>query len=94
MSVRSSREQRIQSKERQRRRNITGLAVGLVIAVVLSLFSGMQWRNAEQERHHAVEQKAIAERKTAEAELQTLAANYNLAKAFEEKALSTLSSIH
>ncbi|WYD79431.1 MAG: hypothetical protein V8K32_08920 [Candidatus Electrothrix gigas] len=78
------------AKEKQRRRNITSLVIGLAIAVLLSLFSVVQWRNAEQERQHAVEQKGIAEVKTAEAEQQTLEANYNLAKAFEEMALAAL----
>ncbi|WPD23382.1 MAG: trypsin-like peptidase domain-containing protein [Candidatus Electrothrix scaldis] len=61
------REQRTQAKEKQRRRNITGLVVGLMIAVLLSLFSAVQWRNADKERQRAVKQSKIAEQKTAEA---------------------------
>ncbi|MCI5126067.1 MAG: hypothetical protein D3925_16745, partial [Candidatus Electrothrix sp. AR5] len=82
------RERARRAKEKQRQKNITSLVVGLVIAVLLSLFSAVQWRNAEQERQHAVKQKRITDQQTAKAEQQSLAANYNLAKAFEEKALA------
>jgi WD40 repeat protein len=84
------REQARKAKEKQRRRNITSLAGGLITAVLLSLFSAVQWRNAEQERHSAVEQSKIAEQKTAEAQQQTLATIYNLAKAFAGKASTAI----
>ncbi|WLE97026.1 MAG: trypsin-like peptidase domain-containing protein [Candidatus Electrothrix communis] len=54
-----------QARERQRRH----LAVGFVVAIMLAMLTGWQWRMARQ---------------------QTLAANYNLVKVFEEKALSAL----
>ncbi len=75
-------------KEKQRRRNktIITLTAGLLVAVALSVFSFVQWRNAKE---NAVKAKRNAE----QAEQQTLAANYNLAKAFEEKALSALDTV-
>ena len=77
------RKQTRKAKEKQRQRNITSLVVGLVIAVLLSLFSIVQWRNADQKTAEVKKEKNRAEQ-------QTLEANYNLAKVFEKKALAVL----
>ncbi len=64
--------------------------VGIAAAVTLAAVAGMLWRKAEQNA-------AVAEQKTAEAtterdraKQQTLAANYNLAKAFEKESLRSV----
>ncbi|MCI5121909.1 MAG: myosin kinase, partial [Candidatus Electrothrix sp. AUS4] len=82
---------------------LVGAIILAVLAGVFGLRARQQQVIAEQERQHALEQRGIAERKTVEAnkeklkaekekdraEQQTFQANYNLAKVFEEKALST-----
>ncbi|MGB5685235.1 MAG: ATP-binding protein, partial [Candidatus Electrothrix sp.] len=85
------------AREKQRRRKIIAVLVGLLAMMAVATTFFLLWKNAErqkviaeQERQHAVEQSKIAEWRTAEAKKQTLEANYNLAKAFEEKAWAAL----
>ncbi|WPD24270.1 MAG: trypsin-like peptidase domain-containing protein [Candidatus Electrothrix scaldis] len=81
----------LREKEQQaRKRRGQYFVIGLVGAVILAVLAGLFGLKARQ-------QQVIAERKTVEvekekdrAEQQTLVANYNLAKAFEEKALTAL----
>ncbi|MCI5180789.1 MAG: hypothetical protein D3911_16015 [Candidatus Electrothrix sp. AW3_4] len=81
----------LQEKEQQaKKRRGQYLVIGLVGAIILAVLAGVFGLEARQERRHALEQKGIAEEKAAEAKKQTLVANYNLAKAFEEKALTAL----
>jgi hypothetical protein len=76
-------------KKQRRRRGIAAAAGMLLVTAVMAVFFVL-WKDAEQ-------QKVVAEQKTVEArkekdkaEEQTITANYNLAKAFEEKALTAL----
>ncbi|CAK8724116.1 hypothetical protein GCAAIG_14100 [Candidatus Electronema halotolerans] len=79
-----------EARKKQRRRKGIAAAAGMLLAAVVMAVFFVLWQDAErqkivadQERRHAVEQRGIAEQ-------QTLASNYNLAKAFEEKALTAL----
>ncbi len=83
-------ERKRQAKERQRKISMTILSVGLVIALVLSGLVAWQWQVAEQKTTEAQEASKKAETEKNNAVQQTLQANYNLAKVFEEKALRSL----
>ncbi|MCI5132837.1 MAG: hypothetical protein D3904_15300, partial [Candidatus Electrothrix sp. EH2] len=92
------------ARKKLRRKKGIAAAFGMLVAATVMLTFFVLWKDAEQqkavaeqERQHAVEQKGIAEQKTVEAEKetnraeqQTLTANYNLAKVFEEKAMISL----
>lgn len=53
------REQRQVERDRRRRRIMTGLAAGLVIALVLALLAVQQWRRAQGEEQEALRQASI-----------------------------------
>jgi len=83
------RERRAAERDRRRRRTILALAGGLVIALVLALLAGQQWRRAEGEvdaRTTAQAQEA-AQRVTAEANADARATSQARAEAAEEDAL-------
>ncbi len=48
-----SRQQDLLARKRQRKRITIGLASGLVVALILSAFAGMQWWRAEEQRKQA-----------------------------------------
>jgi WD40 repeat protein/energy-coupling factor transporter ATP-binding protein EcfA2 len=64
------------ARKKQRQRRSVAVAAGLLIAAAVAVVFLVLWKDAER-------QKVVAEQ-------QTLAANYNLAKAFEKEALRSL----
>ncbi|MCI5183981.1 MAG: hypothetical protein D3921_15930, partial [Candidatus Electrothrix sp. AW1] len=70
------------------------LVIGLVVAVILAVLAGVFGLKARQQQVIAEQNAVEAEKEKNRAEQQTLAANYNLAKVFEEKALTVLKKAH
>ncbi|MCI5127625.1 MAG: hypothetical protein D3907_03795 [Candidatus Electrothrix sp. AUS3] len=92
------------TRRKQQRKKGIGIAFGVLLAAAVMVTFFVLWKDAEQqkvvaeqERQHAVEQSKIAEQKTAEVKIekekvkqQAFEAKYNLSKAVEGKALRAL----
>jgi WD40 repeat protein/DNA-binding SARP family transcriptional activator len=74
-------------RERRRRRTVIGLATGLVIALVLALVAGQQWRRADVAGEYAIAERAMAQTAQSLEEEQRVTAQANAAAASTAKAL-------
>jgi WD40 repeat protein/energy-coupling factor transporter ATP-binding protein EcfA2 len=86
-------EQKLEQEARARRLTHRALRITQLIGVamvVLAGFSFVQWNEADKQKEEAQRQEQSAKLATFKAQAQTLKANFNLAKAFEEKSLSAI----
>ncbi|NIS83051.1 MAG: hypothetical protein GTO14_23265 [Anaerolineales bacterium] len=77
------REQVHAHRNRRRRRTVVGLAVGTVIALILSLLAGLQWKRAEVEEYEALRQASIGLAALAVDELETASPERSVLLALE-----------
>ncbi|WP_417914539.1 eIF2A-related protein [Candidatus Electronema sp. JM] len=78
------------ARKKQRRRKGIAAGAGLLLAAAVMAVFFVLWKDAERQKVVAEQKTVEAQKEKDKAEQQTFTANYNLAKAFEEKALTAL----
>jgi WD40 repeat protein len=73
-------------RERRRRRTVIGLATGLVIALILAMVAGQQWRRADVAGEYAIAERAMALTAQSLEEEQRVTAQANAAAAATARA--------